>query len=95
MISHAAIITIHTIVHKQIPQSILQLFSNITLTRTSKDIALKYTPRTTKFQKFYLYSGLKIYNKLPQNLKSKSIKSFKKLSKRWLKQQSGVNNSND
>ena len=95
MISHVAIVTIHTILYKRTPQSIIKLFSNITLTRTTKDISLKYTPRTTKFQKFYLYSGLKLYNKLPTNLKNKSIQSFKKLSKKWLIQQTGVNDSND
>ena len=80
MISHASIVTIHTILYKRTPQSIIKLFSNITLTQTTKDISLKYTLRTTKFQKFYLFSGLKLYNKLPTNLKNKSIQSFKKLS---------------
>ena len=95
MITHSAIVTIHTILLKQTPQSIVQLFNNIALTRTTKDLSLKYTPRTTKFQKFYLYSGLKIYNNLPSNLKNKSIQTFKKLSKKWLMKQNGVKDSND
>ena len=93
MITHSALVTIHTILMKQTPQSLLNLFNNIALTRTTKNIALKYTPRTTKFQKFYLFSGLKIYNNLPPNIKLKSISIFKKLSKKWL--MNGVNDSND
>ena len=93
MITHSAIVTIHTILIKQTPQSLIQLFNNIALTRTTKNLSLKYTPRTTKFQKFYLFSGLKIYNNLPPIMKLKSIPIFKKLSKKWLI--NGVNDSND
>ena len=84
MIAHSAITTIHTILTKKTPTTIYNLFTNTHNTRINKKISLRCIPRTAKFKKFYLNSGLELYNKIPQDIKSKSIHSFKKLTKKWL-----------
>ena len=84
MITHSAIVTLHSIIINRTPNSIMALFNNTTTLRTKKDISTKYIPRTSKFIHFYINSGLKLYNKLPHNIKHKSKNVFKKLSKKWI-----------
>ena len=83
MITHSAITTIHNILTKKKPLSIIKLF-NINNQRQSKQITTKYLPRTETFKKFYIYNTINIYNEIPSNIKSKSKVLFKKLSKKWL-----------
>ena len=64
---------------------------NIRNNRLNKDLTLKYLPRTSKFRNFYMANGLKIYNQMPSNIKSKPLHIFKKLSKNWLATNIGVN----
>ena len=63
---------------------IINLFNNTHNTRLNKKISLRYIPWTAKFKKFYLYSGLEIYNSIPNDIKTKTIANFKKLTKKWL-----------
>ena len=83
----------YTIITKNTPKSIFNMFT--TITRSTKPITIKYKPRTAKFQKFYLNSGLTIYNNIPNEIKNKSIPIFKKLTKKWLVNQTIPIDSND
>ena len=83
MITHSAITTIHNILTKKKPLSIIKLF-NINNQRQSKQITTKYLPRTETFKKFYIYNTINIYNEIPSHIKSKSKILFKKLSKKWV-----------
>ena len=47
--------------------------------RINKDLTLKYIPRTSKFKKFYMANGLKIYNQIPTFIKLKPLHILKKL----------------
>ena len=96
MIKHAAITTLHTIIINKTPISVTNLLSNIDNTRVIKEITTKYIPRTEKYQRFFLYSGLKIYNMIPKKLKNSSKMIFKTKTKNWLQNiTKGVPDTND
>ena len=84
MIKHAAITTLHSIIMNQTPQSVTKLLTNVENNRTTKEITTKYIPRTDKYRRFFLYSGLKIYNDIPKKLKNSSKQIFKIKTKSWL-----------
>ena len=86
MIQHSAITTLHSVVTNRLPLSITKLLTNIENNRMTKEITTKYIPRTDKYKKFFLYSGLKIYNQIPKKLKNSSKNIFKIKTKLWLKQ---------
>ena len=85
IIQHSAITTLHSIVTDKLPQSITKLLTNIENNRITKEITTKYIPRTDRYKKFFLYSGLKIYNQIPKRLKNSSKQIFKIKTKSWLK----------
>merc|ERR1712240_73314 len=58
MIKHAAITTLHSIITNQTPQSVTKLPTNLENNRNTKEITMKYIPRTDKYKRFFLYSGL-------------------------------------
>ena len=95
MIDHSMITTIHSIMSNNTPQSIIKLLNNTHNSRVCKEIKLRYIPRTLKYRKFFLVSGLKIYNDIPSNFKQKSQSMFKKLTKKWIISYNGVHDSGD
>ena len=85
MIKHAAITTLHNIITNKTPKSVTNLLSNTDNTRLTKEITTKYIPRTEKYRRSFLYSGLKIYNSIPKKLKNSSKMISKIKTKNWLK----------
>ena len=84
MIQNGAITTLHSIIIHKTPIYVTNLLTNVNNNRTTKEITTKYIPRTDKYQKFFLYSRLTIYNNIPENLKSPQI--FKIKTKSWLQE---------
>ena len=70
MIKFAAINIIHNIIINKIPTSIFNLFK--INRRSSVDIVTYYRPKTRKTEQFFIYNGLKLYNKLPNDIKIKN-----------------------
>ena len=95
-IAQSSLVTLHNIIKTKIPYVLSELFNNIENHRNSKDISTKYSPRTQKVKKIYIYNIINYYNKMPDTLKEKSKLQFKILSKTWIDQNfGGINDTHD
>ena len=57
---------------------------------------MKYNARTLKYKKFFINSGLKIYNSIPWDFRQKGSNIFNKLTKNWIiTYKSGVTDTGD
>ena len=63
----------------------LSCFNNVDRQRNNKIIATVHNPKSVKFNKFYIYKYINVYNKLDNTVKLKSIKGFKKEIKLYLR----------
>ena len=73
LIDKSVINTIHNIITKKTPTSLYDLYK--IPNRQVVDISTKYKPKTAKTEKFFIYSGIRLYNKLPSEIKN--AKNFK------------------
>ena len=73
MIQSAAINLINKIIINKLPNSIFKLFK--INRRSNVEIVTFYKPKTTKTENFFLYKALKMYNKIPKEIKTS--KKFK------------------
>ena len=57
---------------------------------------MRYNARTLKYKKFFINSGLKIYNSIPWDFRQKGSNIFNKLTKNWIiTYKSGVTDTGD
>ena len=84
MIKHSAITTLHSEIINNKPKSVTNLLTNKENNRITKEITTKYIPRTEKYKKSFLYSGLKLYNQIPKKFENSSKQIFKTKTKSWL-----------
>ena len=78
MVLHSSLTILHSIFQNKKPRSIINLFKMNENSRSVKEIYPKYVPKSALYLNFYSVKGLKLYNKIPQNIKIKNKISFKK-----------------
>ena len=95
MIQYSNLSLIHKTLNNKSPKNIYEIFfRKIDRTRVSKNITLKYIPKTEKMNRFFVYKYTKIYNGLDDYVKIMKIKGFKNEIKAQL-MYNPVNDSND
>ena len=83
MIKKNTLNLIHKLMIKKKPQSILNRIRENRHSRSSAKINLNLNLRTKKAKRSVLYRGIKLYNSIPTQLKSLSVKLFKKRIKKY------------
>ena len=81
MIKFSAIKLIHNIIINKSPITLFNLYK--INRRSNVEIVTIYKPKTMKTEQFFIYNSIKMYNKIPKNIKTK--KNFKKELKNYLK----------
>ena len=82
-ILNASLKLLHKIIINKKPNSIYNMFKFNR--RQNVDIVTLYIPKTVNYESFYVYKGLKNFNKLPKNLKNLPPEKFKSKIKQHLK----------
>ena len=84
MIKYSSLVFIHNIIKNKKPKSILGIYKTNRFLRHKAELSLQNIPKNTKYSKFFLQENTVTYNKIPYDIKEKSIKLFKKEIKMWI-----------
>ena len=85
LLTYSSLSIIHKTITTKKPPGMLSYFNNVDRQRNNKIIATVHNPKSVKFNKFYIYKYINVYNKLDNTVKLKSIKGFKKEIKLYLR----------
>ena len=86
-ISHASITSIHKIICTNNVPSLRDKYRISGNKRACTKLALKYTPKTEKFKKFFINKALTLYNDVPNEVKALKCKNFKIKLKEHIREQ--------
>ena len=84
MIKYSSLVFIHNIIKNKRPKSVLQIYKTNRFLRHRADISLTDIPKKIKFSKNFFQEHTATYNFIPQDIKDKSTKIFKKELKVWI-----------
>ena len=88
MIKWSTLKFLHKIINNNSPKVLISTLRKIR-GRSNTAIAPFYIPKMEYFKNFFMQKGLKLYNQIPNEIKSKNETNFKKASKQWIKNQNG------
>ena len=84
MIHNASLNFLHKVLKFREPKAIYNLFKNVENRRSIVAINLTYRPKNKILKNFFLYKGLKLYNEMPQGIKTLDKFKFEKQTKFYI-----------
>ena len=84
MITYSSLVFINNVIKNKKPKSILNIYKTNRFIRHKAEISNTNIPKNKKYSTFFLQQHTTTYNKIPSEMKEKSIKTFKKELKLWI-----------